>query len=86
MIDKHKLVNSHTPTSLSGIDMQGRSQNLKLEGAVFLLVSCGGSSFRLSCLTVNEFFFFFGVFFMYASRYGQIILLRVMLFVLGKIG
>ena len=71
MIDKHKLVNSHTPTSLSGIDMQGRSQNLKLEGAVFLLVSCGGSSFRLSCLTANEFFFFFFVFFMCASKYGQ---------------
>ena len=38
---------------------QGRSQNLKLEGAVLLLVACSGSSFRLSCLTANEFFFFF---------------------------
>ena len=38
---------------------QGRSQNLKLEGAVLLLVVCSGSSFRLSYLTANEFFFFF---------------------------
>ena len=38
---------------------QGRSQNLKLRGAVLLLVACGGSNFRFSCLTANEFFFFF---------------------------
>ena len=37
---------------------QGRSQNLKLRGAVLLLVSCGGSNFRFNCLTANEFFFF----------------------------
>ena len=45
---------------------QGRSQNLKLRGAVLLLVAC----FQLICLTTNE-FFFFCVFFMCASRYGQ---------------
>ena len=37
---------------------QGQSQNLKLRGAVLLLVACSGSSFRLSCLIANEFFFF----------------------------
>ena len=40
---------------------QGRNQNLKLERAVLLLVACSGYSFRLSCLTANEFFFFFFV-------------------------
>ena len=31
---------------------------LEVRRVVLLLVACGGSSFRLSCLTANEFFFF----------------------------
>ena len=47
----------------------GTESELKVRGSVLLLVACSGSSFRLSCLTANEVFFF--VFFMCASRYGQ---------------
>ena len=32
---------------------------LEVRGAVLLLVACDGSSFRLSCLTTNKFYFLF---------------------------
>ena len=34
-----------------------------------MLVACGDFSIRLNCLTTNGFFYF--LFFMYASKYGQ---------------
>ena len=51
----------------------GTELELEVRGAVLLLVACGGSSFRLSCLTANEFlfFYFFFVFFMCASKFRQ---------------
>ena len=55
---------------------QGRSQNLKLRGAVLLLVSCGGSNFRFNCLTANEFFFFFFFLYVHPSM-DKIILFKI---------
>ena len=56
------------------LKITGTEPELEVRGVVLLLVACGCSSFRLSCLTVDEFFFFFFfffVFFMCASKYGQ---------------
>ena len=47
----------------------GTKPELEVRVAVLLLVACGGSCFRLSCLTANEFFIFY--FFMCASKSRQ---------------
>ena len=56
---------------------QGWSQNLKLRGAVLLLVSCGGSTFRFNCLTANDFFFFFFFFLYVHPSMDKIILFKI---------
>ena len=50
----------------------GMEPELEVRGAVLLLVACGGSSFRLSCLTANKFLFiYFFCVFMCASKSRQ---------------
>ena len=65
-----KKIKENTPT-------QERSQNLKLGGTVLLLVVCSDSSFRLSCLTANEvFFYFLGVFYVCIQVWTKLFCLK----------
>ena len=51
--------------SFKRVIVRDRGRTLKLVGVTLLLVVCGGSSFRLGCLTANGFFFFLVVFFVF---------------------
>ena len=57
----------------------GTEPELKVRGAVLLLVACGGSNFRLSCLTANEFLFiyFFLCFLCVHPSLDKIILFKI---------